>query len=164
VLIVSDTGPLRYLVEIKEIDVLPRLYEAIMTTPVVVAELRKPHFPAAVRHWAANLPDWLQIQQPAQVQFLEQLDEGEATAISLAMERNADAVLIDERSATHVARSHGLRAIGTLAVIVEAGKAGFLDFHAAIRRLTAETRFRYRATLIKQLIEEFERDERHRGV
>jgi hypothetical protein len=96
------------------IDVLPRLYGSIFTTSAVVEELRLPHFPATVQQWAQGPPSWLMIEQPQRVDFLDQLDAGEASAISLAVERHADAVLIDERNGTMVARSNGLSTIGTL--------------------------------------------------
>ena len=107
-LIVSDTGPLRYLIETDTIHVLPRLYGQIITTPTVVSELKAAHFPIAVQRWATQPPEWLMVQQPQRVDFLDQLDAGEASAISLALERHADAVLIDERLGTNVARSSGL--------------------------------------------------------
>jgi hypothetical protein len=159
-LIVSDTGPLRYLIETDTIGALPRLYGNVFTTPTVVEELRLPHFPSIVRQWAQTPPTWLVIEQPLQVDFLDQLDAGEASALSLAVERHADAVLIDERNGNMLARSNGLSTIGTLAVLQEAGLAGFIDFHDAIRRLTEETRFRHSVALIDKLKADFEQARR----
>lgn len=155
-LIVSDTGPLRYLIEIEAVEVLPRLYGRIWTTPDVMNELALPTFPERVRQWAAQVPQWLVIQQPAQIQFGDQLDAGEASAISLAVEQKADAVLMDERNGRFVARSKGLVTLGTLAVLAEAGLAGMLDFHQAVARLQNETRFRYTKALIQQVIADYE--------
>jgi len=90
-LIVSDTGPLRYLIETRAIDALPRLYGTILTTSTVVDELQMPHFPAAVQQWAQNTPAWLKIERPQHLDFLDRLDAGEASALSLAVERRADA-------------------------------------------------------------------------
>jgi len=53
-LIVSDTSPLRYLVEVGVIDVLPRLYGEVLTTPEVLAELR----PGAIPHRRAELGEF----------------------------------------------------------------------------------------------------------
>jgi predicted nucleic acid-binding protein len=156
-LIVSDTGPLRYLIEIQAIECLPRLYGDVLTTPTVISELREPHFPAVVQQWARQIPAWLKIVQPNHVDFLDRLDAGEASALSLALERRGDAILIDERTGTIVARSNGVATIGTLAVLMEAGYAGFLDFHDAIQRLITETRFRHSRKLIGQIIAEFDR-------
>jgi predicted nucleic acid-binding protein len=161
-LIVSDTGPLRYLIEIHAIDSLPRLYGTILTTSTVIGELQLPHFPAAVRQWAQQIPAWLKIEQPQHLDFLDRLDAGEASALSLAMERHADAVLIDERNGTTVARSKGVATIGTLAVLQEAGYAGFVDFREAIRQLTQETRFRHSRELIERITAEFDKEQRKR--
>jgi predicted nucleic acid-binding protein len=64
-------------------------------------------------------------------------------------------VLIDECNGTSLARSNGLVAFGTLAVIFQAGLSGFIEFHDAIHRLTHETRFRYSRALIDQLTTDF---------
>src|SRR4051812_32691766 len=120
-IIVSDTSPLRYLVEVDVVEALPRLYGQVLTTPQVLAELRLGHFPEKVRQWAEHPASWLSIDQPRTISFLDRLDDGEASALSLARERAADLVLIDERTATEVARSMGLRSMGTLAVLQEAG-------------------------------------------
>jgi predicted nucleic acid-binding protein len=55
-LIVSDTSPLRYLIEVGAIEFLPRLYGEILTTPQVLGELRQGQFPVAVQEWSANPP------------------------------------------------------------------------------------------------------------
>jgi len=162
-LIVSDTSPLRYLIEIEAIDVLPRLYGEILTTPQVLTELRQGQFPAVVRHWADCLPGWLKIESPTTVQFLESLDEGEATALSLAIERHADVLLVDERKATRVARDRGLATAGTLAVLRDAALSGMLDFRQAVRRLTSETAFHHTRALIDRVIADFETERQFGG-
>jgi predicted nucleic acid-binding protein len=161
-IIVSDTGPLRYLVEVDAVHALPRLYGDVLTTAQVLDELRLGHFPEKVRRWAGHPPAWLKIEQPAIIEFLDRLDDGEASALSLARERAADLVLIDERAATEVARSIGLRSMGTLAVLQEAGYEGYIDFHAAVRSLTTTTQFRHTDSLIAQIIANYERSVRER--
>ena len=53
---VADTSPLNYLVLIGAIDVLPRLFEAVIVPDAVKAELLHARAPAAVRRWAAAPP------------------------------------------------------------------------------------------------------------
>ena len=156
-IIVSDTSPLRYLVEVDAIQTLPQLYGQVLTTPQVLEELRLGHFPEKVRQWAGHPPGWLAIEQPVTLAFLDRLDDGEASALSLARERAADLVLIDERAATEVARSIGLRSMGTLAVLQEAGYEGYIDFHEALRTLTTHTQFRHSQALIAQVTADYER-------
>jgi predicted nucleic acid-binding protein len=140
-LVVSDNSPLQYLVLIDCIETLPALYGVVLTTPEVVNELQHARTPPLVRAWADSLPAWLSVESPSKVDFREMLDIGEASAISLARERNADLVLIDERAGTNTARSIGIAAIGTLGILVEAGLEGFIEFDSALDRLTSETAF-----------------------
>jgi predicted nucleic acid-binding protein len=48
-LVVADTSPIRYLVEIGHIGLLPQLFERIFIPSLVYDELRHPSAPAAVR-------------------------------------------------------------------------------------------------------------------
>lgn len=149
-IVVSDTGPLRYLVEVDASHVLPRLYGHVLTTPQVIAELALPHFPEVVRKWAERPPAWLAVESPDTIQFADRLDMGEASAISLAFERAANAILIDERDGTELARSLGLPAFGTLGVLAQAAAHGELDFELAITRLTNRTRFSHTPEVIER--------------
>ena len=162
-LIVSDTGPLRYLIEVGCADVLPKLYGQVLTTPQVLAELRLPHFPSAVRAWADRAPAWLCIESPTATKFLDSLDEGEATALSLALERHADVLLVDERKATRLARESGVTTAGTLAILRDAGLSGLIDFHSAIAHLTSQTRFRHDKALIAQVVKGFDSQRQAKG-
>lgn len=156
-IIISDTGPLRYLIEVNAIHTLPALYKTIVTTPQVIAELQFNHFPDKVRTWALNPPQWLRIESPSQVAFLDVLSEGEASAISLARQRSADIVLIDERLGSRIAQSVGLKTAGTLAVLMDAGEQKLIDFHQTINILITQTKFRCTKELIDQVVIEFEK-------
>jgi predicted nucleic acid-binding protein len=111
-IVVSDNSPLQYLILIECIHALPALYGQVLTTPQVMRELQHAETPEGVRKWAAAPPTWLMIETPKSIDFLDILHEGEASAISLANERHADLVLIDERAGSHTARKIGLQAIG----------------------------------------------------
>jgi predicted nucleic acid-binding protein len=161
-IVVCDTGPLRYLIEVEAVHVLPKLYGRILTTPQVLQELRFEHFPDMVQQWAERPPDWLGVEAPASLAFLDRLDLGEASALSLARERDADLVLVDERAGAEVANSVGLRAVGTLAVLQDAGHESLIDFRTAIHRLTTQTRFRHSEELVRRVIADYERASRER--
>jgi len=60
-LVVADTSPIRYLVRIGQIELLPRLFERIFIPSVVAEELRHPSAPFAVRDWMNCPPEWLEI-------------------------------------------------------------------------------------------------------
>lgn len=106
--------------------------------------------------------DMAQDRIPAQIRFGDQLDDGEASALTLAVERKADVLLVDERLATGVAHSCGLKTAGTLAVLLDAGHAGLVDFHSAIERLTTRTAFHYTKDLIAAVVVSFEAEAKRR--
>jgi predicted nucleic acid-binding protein len=101
IVVVADTSPLNYLVQIDCQELLPALYERVLVPPAVIAELDHPATPSAVRTWLAHKPDWIvieQLQSPSDTpQTLPELDPGEREAIQLALEAHADLVLMDEK-------------------------------------------------------------------
>lgn len=148
--VVSDTGPLRYLVEIDAIDLLPNLYGGILTTPEVLGELKFDHFPDRVRTWAETPPTWLEIAAPTTIRrFTPEVHQGEASAISLAVERSADLILIDERTASAVALDAGLETYGLLGVVARGGARELIDFEDAMARIK-KTKFRMKETDIER--------------
>src|SRR3989304_9666212 len=97
-LIVSDTSPLNYLVLVNAVDTLPVLFTEIYIPPAVLEELQHQRSPDSVRHWAENLPRWLQVRSPRKVRQILGLHRGEIEAIALAEELSADVILIDDRA------------------------------------------------------------------
>jgi predicted nucleic acid-binding protein len=111
-IVVSNTSPIRYLVLVHSEHVLPVLFGEVFVPPPVLAELQHARSPEEVRTWALSPPDWLKIQSPNVVDATLGVDQGEAAAISLAMELRADALLIDDRKGRNAARSHGVPTVG----------------------------------------------------
>jgi predicted nucleic acid-binding protein len=97
-LVVADTSPLRYLLQIEQIEILPRLFEKIFIPSVVYDELRHPSAPQAVQTWMRSRPDWLEVSvvSASDDPSLGALDEGEKSAIALGLSLSADLVLIDD--------------------------------------------------------------------
>jgi predicted nucleic acid-binding protein len=56
-----------------------------------------------------------------------ELDRGEAEAIALALQEKADWLLIDERVGRRFAQQVGLKVKGTLGVLLEGVRRGFID-------------------------------------
>ena len=54
------------------------------------------------------------------------LDKGEAEAISLAIENQADILIIDELAGRQVAKQHNLRIIGLLGILIDAKYSGLI--------------------------------------
>jgi len=70
------------------------------------------------------------------------LDEGEAAAITLAQQLQAEVILIDEREGRRCALARGFITAGTLNIFAQAGRRDWLDYPATIERLKTETNFR----------------------
>lgn len=151
-IVVSDTSPLRYLVLIQVVDVLPQLFGEVIIPPVVAAELTHPKTPVAVRQWFNSNPQWLKVQTPTNVQPIRRLNRGEVEAIALALEVQADQLLIDDNAGKKAAMRLGISAVGTLAILDLAAKRRIIDFRKAITALESGTNFRMPQRLRDQLL------------
>jgi len=152
VIVVSDTSPLNYLVLIQHVDVLPSLFGRVLAPPSVVAELLHPGTPPAIRAWAEAPPTWLEVRAPAMVDPRIGLGPGEAEAISLARELQADILLIDERKGVAAARQYGLFVTGTLGVLEIAAERGLIALPVAIAALR-QTTFRVSDELLTAMLQ-----------
>jgi predicted nucleic acid-binding protein len=116
-IVVSNTSPLNYLILIDAIEVLPKLYQQVFIPGKVLEELADPRSPQAVRAFTKSPPPWLVARTPANVDPSLKLHPGEAHAISLAQELNANRLLIDERRGYEAAKTRGLNPVGILGVL-----------------------------------------------
>lgn len=153
-IVVSDTSPIYYLVQIGHVDLLPELYGDVLIPPAVLDELGHPGAPSHA--WTRCLPPWIRVVAPRVVDPSLKLDRGEREAISLALEVQADRLLIDEKLGRKAAQDRGLRVAGTLGVLLDAATAGILDFELAIGRL-GQTTFYLTGKLVEQLRKELAR-------
>lgn len=147
-IVVSDTTPLNYLVLVNAVDVLPKLFKKVYTPHEVVRELADARAPQQVRQWAQDPPDWLMVATPSsRLASTDQLDPGEANAISLAKQIKAPAVLLDEKRGRIVAQGEGLVVIRTLALLELAAERQLLELRPILELLQA-TSFRIDRKLI----------------
>jgi predicted nucleic acid-binding protein len=56
--VVADTSPLNYLLQIDEVNLLRMLYETIVIPYEVFQELNHPGAPLAVSEWIRDSPAW----------------------------------------------------------------------------------------------------------
>ena len=137
IVVVADTSPLNYLIQINCDHVLPALYERVFVPTGVVEELDHAKSVAAVRAWLTRLPSWLVIERVAEAVDvrLARLDPGERQAIQLARREHADLLLMDEKLGVRIAREEGLAVTGTLGVLLQAARRGLVDVEEALRDL-----------------------------
>ena len=121
--VVSNASPLIGLARIGKLDLLRHLYSELVIPEAVWHEvvIEGAGQPGAAQVKASH---WIKVQVVADkrlVQVLRQeLDAGEAEAIVLATETEADLLLMDERSGRETARHLGLRYAGLIGVLLEA--------------------------------------------
>lgn len=125
--VIADTGPVNYLVLIGHIDILPALFQRIILPSSVRDELKGGPLP--VRNWIDSPPSWIEVRQAPQIHdpTMEDLDEGESDAITLALELHADLLLMDEREGVLAARRSGIEVTGTLGILARAAKRNLVN-------------------------------------
>jgi predicted nucleic acid-binding protein len=142
-IVVSDTTPIHYLILIGSESVLPALFESIIVPDAVRLEMLHPNAPEKVRGWIGDPPAWIRFAQPepATAASIIGLGKGETSAIAIAIDENADAVLMDDKKAIREARNGGLTVLTTFAVLEIASRKGLLDLEQTRHELS-ETSFR----------------------
>lgn len=85
-IVVADTSPLNYLIQIACESLLPALYKRVLIPAAVLAELDDVGAPATVKHWLLHVPEWIEVRRTATAPHaaLSFLDPGEREAIQLA--------------------------------------------------------------------------------
>jgi predicted nucleic acid-binding protein len=149
VIVVSDTGPLNYLVLIGCTEILPQLYSVVYAPPGVFAELNHAKTPAVVVEWMGRRPAWLVERAPTRAEAVDELGVGESQALGLARELECQA-LVDDGNARRIARSMGVPTLGLLGLLGLAAEYEHVDLLAALDRL-ARTSFRAPRELIAQM-------------
>jgi predicted nucleic acid-binding protein len=143
-LVVSNTGPLMHLTQAQSFDLMALIGE-IHIPPAVNTEASR-HIPP----WTTAPPAWINITplQPTnanQAQAWRQaglLDWGEAEALALARQLNADWFLTDDTAARVLASSLSIEVHGSLGVVLWAAAAGHLtrsEAETALNGLAAST-------------------------
>ena len=133
-IVVSDTGPLNYLVLIGRIELLPSLFGEVVVPSAVYRELLDAGAPTEVREWARRLPGWISLRDP-QIGFSGgEIGRGEVAAIAIAQELGAR-LLFDDGPARNAARRAGLSVSGTLGVLQLAHARSLLAIRDALADL-----------------------------
>jgi predicted nucleic acid-binding protein len=140
-IVIADTSPLNYLVQIGQSDLLSLLYKRIVIPVAVYEELMHLDAPPIVRQWVLRTPGWLEIRTPQTLADADliraDLDSGERDAILLAQELGARELIIDDRDGRREAQRRNLHFVGTLGVLRLAADKDLVDFNEAVERLRA---------------------------
>jgi predicted nucleic acid-binding protein len=128
-IIVSDTSPISNLAAIGQLELLQQLYGNVVIPTAVYQEILNSGDtdPAVLAIKSVNWIQTLNIKNTALFQTLQSnLDIGEAEAITLAVELNADRLIVDERRGRKEAIRLGLRVTGILGILLAAKQQGLV--------------------------------------
>lgn len=122
-IVISDTSVISGLIKIQRLALLRELFSEILVPPAVrseLEELKRFNYDLSLLEEAG----WIIVQAPADSaligKFEQVLDRGEAEAITLAKELQADFLLIDEKKGRSIAESQGLTVIGLAGILIRA--------------------------------------------
>jgi len=129
-MIISNTTPLSNFLNIGQMDLLKRFFNTIHIPQAVYREVNI-HF-SKKSEWQQGLDEKFIIVNrlnPSALlaQLLVNLHPGESEALCLYLERNASLCLLDDRDARLLAQLHKVNITGTLGLLIQAKKKGYIQ-------------------------------------
>ncbi len=128
-IVVTDTSSVSNFAAIGKLELLQQLYGSVIIPTAVYQELLNSGEtdPAVL---AIQTVNWIETRSVANITLLQtlqnNLDIGEAEAITLAVELNADRLIVDERRGRNEAIKLGLQVTGILGILLAAKQQGLI--------------------------------------
>lgn len=155
-IVVSDTSALSNLALVKHLWLLEAIYQTVIIPDAVAIELSAASNPMIS---AILEVGWIQTQFLSdsllanQLQQERGLDVGEANAIALALELQADDLLMDERLGRQEATRLGLSIIGILGILLVAKQRNLIpQVQPVMDELINQVGFRVSAQLYQRVL------------
>ncbi|OAV43565.1 DUF3368 domain-containing protein [Lewinella sp. 4G2] len=118
-IVIADASTIIGLAYIDSLDILEGLYGQIEITSVVRDEVDMP------------LPSWVKVNDEYNATVFQtlvpNLDDGEASAIALALAQKDSLLIIDEKKGRKFAVNLGLQITGVIGVIIKAREVGIIS-------------------------------------
>ena len=136
--VVSNTTPIISLLKLNQLDLLKQLYTQISIPVAVYNEVEA----GKAKGFYKDLSkiDWIkiiEIKDKQAVKYFLDLDSGEAEAIVLATELNADLIVLDEKLGRFHAKNADLKVTGTIGILLKAKAVGLInEFKPLLDELT----------------------------
>ncbi len=159
-IIVSNTTPIITLVGVGKFELLQQLYGEVIVPESVYQEIEAGKY----KSFYADLKQfsWIDIRPVDNQEALEALcdilDKGEAAAIVLAQELQADLVLLDERMARRYAKEQGLPHTGSFGILLKAKQQGFIKEVKPYLETAQKNGIRLSKQLIRVILKEANED------
>ncbi|MFA5920984.1 MAG: hypothetical protein WC856_06800 [Methylococcaceae bacterium] len=153
--VVSNSTPLIALASIGRFSVLRELFSQIHIPEAVLSEVAgdKRRRAGSREILAASWIKTVHVENIPSVDFLRTLvDQGEAEAIVLSRELNADLLLIDDKDGRKIAESAGITCVGTVGLLLRYHHVDASSFQKALDELVAKG-FRLAPKEYKKIVE-----------
>lgn len=153
--VVSNTTPVIALSVIGRLDLLRELYTEVLIPPAVYAEVvtggasRAGATELQRAHWIRTVS----LADPRRADLLVDLDRGEAEAIALALELDADLLIVDERLARRYAQHLDLQITGTLGILLKAKERGLETEIRPLIQLLRSNRIRLSEDVVQRALQ-----------
>jgi hypothetical protein len=160
--VVADSSPLIFLGKIDRLDLVPALFTGSVLVPAAVRDevLARPIAPAEERALAAHLERCEVVAGKGGRRFAAALSRADSDVLALALRREAEALLADDRVLRAVSRLEGVPPVGTLGVLLRARRSGLLpaaEVRVLVDRLVLRHGFRLGIEVYVAVLEELRR-------
>lgn len=146
-IIISDTSCLIALSNVGMLQILKDLFGEVLITREVKDE------------FGNQLPNWIIVSQVKnklkQTEIESKLDKGEASSIALALEVSNSTLIIDEVKGRNIAKNLNIEIIGTIGIIILAGKKGIVNDVISVVLKLVNNGFRLSNEIIDRIIETY---------
>ena len=161
---IINASPLIWLGKIGALDLLPQLFEKIITTVIVRNEVLQKEQAAERAILESAFSSWIEVKNPKNNHLITKLQElqthqGEASVLVLAKEfideNKKPVAIIDDLSARHVAKTMRIPIIGTLGILLRAVQSEIISKRQCkrfLKELIDETTFHMTAKIYSRLI------------
>jgi predicted nucleic acid-binding protein len=156
-IIIADSSPLISLAIIDMLELLEYYFDEVYVPYAVYKEVSvydKP-FSEKLKQYLKNKVSTVENINMVSV-LNERIDLGEAEAITLAFEKKADFIILDDLKARKTAKRNGLNVIGTLGLLLEAKKEGKIEKLKECIQIFSDNDIRLSEKLIKDILIEAE--------
>jgi len=157
---ISDSSTLIHLAALGRLILLREYYTEVFIPPAVWKEVAEEGRgrPGACEVEEAARAGWLKViaasDEPLVRLLKRELQDGEAEALALAVERQEDVVLLDESEARRVAAVYGLRKTGVVGILIQARLDGKVtSLRQELDRLRQDAGFWITEDLYRQALE-----------
>ena len=155
--VVSNSSPILNLVIIDKLSLLKECFENVIIPQGVLQELRvEENLPGSKSIKHAIHDGWITVESVRNRHLFRvlrrELDLGEAEAIALAVETNADLILLDEKEGRTIAKDLELKVTGIIGVLLRLYKKKRSSLDETISELKTVAGFYIREDLVRNLL------------